>query len=177
MAQSLSRLWTHLIFSTKDRFPFLTDGQIRRDMHAYLAAVLRSHDCTTLIVDGTNDHVHALFALSRKYSISTVVKEIKRTSSSWIKEISGSHQKFHWQNGYGVFSVSQSHLDQVRRYIERQEQHHRRVTRLRMNTARFLRGMRLPATNDTFGTEPFANSFGVPVALVIETQGVALGWN
>jgi putative transposase len=128
MAQSLSRIWTHLIFSTKDRFPFLTDEQTRRDMHAYLATVLRSHDCQTLLVDGAKDHVHALFALSRKYSISTIVKEVKRTSSSWIKDISRTHRKFHWQNGYGAFSVSQSHLDQVRSYIERQEQHHRRVT-------------------------------------------------
>lgn len=128
MAQSLSRLWTHLIFSTKDRFPFLADEQVRNDMHAYLATVLRSHDCETVIVDGAQDHVHCLFALSRKYSIADVVKEIKRTSSSWIKDISRTHGKFHWQNGYGAFSVSQSHLDRVCRYIENQEQHHRRVT-------------------------------------------------
>ena len=127
MAQSLSRLWTHLIFSTKDRFPFLKDEQIRRDMHAYLATVLRSHDCETLIVGGEKDHVHALFALSRKYSISSVVKEIKRTSSGWVKNLSQSQRKFHWQNGYGAFSVSHSHLDKVASYIERQEQHHRRV--------------------------------------------------
>ena len=128
MAQSLSRLWTQLIFSTKDRFPFLADEQIRRDMHAYLATVLRSHDCQTLLVNGAKDHVHALFALSRKYSISTIVKEVKRTSSSWIKDISPIHRKFRWQNGYGAFSVSQSNLDQVRHYIENQEQHHRVLT-------------------------------------------------
>ena len=128
MAQSLSKLWTHLLFSTKDRFPFLTERETQRDMHAYLATVLRSHDCQTVIVGGAKDHVHALFALSRKHSISSVVKEIKRTSSSWIKDMSASHKKFHWQNGYGAFSVSQSHLDQVIRYIETQEQHHRRVT-------------------------------------------------
>jgi putative transposase len=127
MAQSLSRLWTHLIFSTKDRFPFLSDQAIRRDTHAYLATVLRSHDCETLIVGGARDHVHALFALSRKYSIAEIVKEVKRTSSGWIKEISRTHSKFHWQKGYGAFSVSQSHLEQVLRYIEKQEQHHRRV--------------------------------------------------
>lgn len=97
-------------------------------MHAYLATVLRSHDCQTLLVNGAKDHVHALFALSRKYSISTIVKEVKRTSSSWIKDIAPTQRKFRWQNGYGAFSVSQSHLDQVRRYIENQEQHHRRVT-------------------------------------------------
>ena len=128
MAQSLSRLWTHLIFSTKDRFPFLIDDQIRQDMHAYLAKVLRSHDCETLVVGGTRDHVHSLFALSRKHAISEIVKEIKRTSSTWIKDVSAAHRKFHWQNGYGAFSVSQSHLDRVRNYIEKQEQHHRRVT-------------------------------------------------
>jgi putative transposase len=128
MAQSLSRLWTHLIFSTKDRFPFLIDEQIRQDMHAYLATVLRSHDCQTLVVDGAKGHVNALFALSRKHSISAIVKEIKRTSSGWIKDVSPTLRKFRWQNGYGAFSVSQSHLDQVRSYIERQEQHHRRVT-------------------------------------------------
>ena len=128
MAQSLARLWIHLIFSTKDRFPFLSGKSIRADMHAYLATVLRKHECETLLVGGMEDHVHALFALSRNYSIATVVKEIKRTSSSWIKGISPRQAKFHWQGGYGAFSVSQSHLNQVINYIERQEQHHRRVS-------------------------------------------------
>lgn len=86
MAQSLSRLWTHLIFSTRNRFPFLSDSNVRRDVHAYLATVLRSHDCETLIINGTADHVHVLFNLSRKHSPATIVKEIKRTSSAWIKE-------------------------------------------------------------------------------------------
>src|SRR5262249_724588 len=113
MSQSLSRLWTHPIFSTKDRFPFLKESKVRSDMPAYLAKVLRSHDCETLIVGGTSDHMHALFDLSRKYSIATIVKEVKRTSSSWIKELSPSCRKFYWQNGYGAFSVSQSHLDRV----------------------------------------------------------------
>jgi len=125
MAQSLSRLWIHLIFSTKDRFPFLSNQQTRRDVHAYLATVLRSHDCEALIVNGTANHVHALFGLSRKHSVAMIVKEIKRTSSGWIKERSPHMRKFHWQNGYGAFSVSQSHVDRVGRYIEEQEQHHR----------------------------------------------------
>jgi len=129
MAQSLSRIWIHLIFSTKDRFPFLSDKKLRQETHAYLATVLRSHGCETLIVNGTADHVHALFALSRKHSISTVVKEIKRTSSGWIKERSSPvANKFHWQNGYGAFSVSQSHLSRVCEYIEEQERHHQKRT-------------------------------------------------
>jgi len=128
MAQSLERIWTHLIFSTKERFPFLTDQRIRADMHAYLATVLRNHGCETLIVGGVEDHVHALFALSRNYSIAAIVQEIKRTSSSWVKDLSPGLRKFHWQNGYGAFSVSHSHLSKVVAYIESQEEHHRRLT-------------------------------------------------
>ena len=89
-------------------------------MQAYLATVLRSYDCETIVVNGTANHVHALFALSRKYSISTVVKELKRTSSGWVKEVSPVLSKFHWQNGYGAFSVSQSQIGSVCYYIENQ---------------------------------------------------------
>ena len=128
MAQSLSRLWTHLIFSTKDRFPFLLDKGLRHEMHAYLAEMLRVHDCETLIVGGVEDHAHSLFALSRTHSIASVVKEVKRTSSGWIKTTSRRMSKFYWQGGYGSFSVSQSNLTDVIRYIENQEEHHKRVT-------------------------------------------------
>ena len=65
MAQSLARLWTHLIFSTKDRFPFLSDKAIRTDMHAYLATVLRKHDCETLIVGGVADHSCSVLAFQK----------------------------------------------------------------------------------------------------------------
>ena len=126
MAQSLARLWTHLIFSTKERYPFLSEPTVRADMHGYLARVLRTHDCPTLEVVGCDDHVHALFALSRNHSIAEIVKEIKRTSSAWIKTVERCYSKFRWQNGYGAFSVSQSHVNQVRNYILHQEQHHRR---------------------------------------------------
>ena len=128
MAQSLARLWTHLIFSTKERYPFLSDQKIRNDNHRYLATVLRSHDCETIIVGGCADHVHALFALSRNHSIADIVRETKRTSSTWIKTIERRHSKFRWQAGYGAFSVSQSHVGQVQTYIENQEKHHRRKT-------------------------------------------------
>lgn len=104
MAQSLARLWTHLIFSTKQRYPFLSDPTVRADMHAYLGTVLRNHDCPTLRVGGTEDHVHALFMLSRNYSIANIV--IKRTSSASIKTVAQGYSKFRWQAGYGAFSVS-----------------------------------------------------------------------
>jgi len=128
VAQSLARLWTHLIFSTKNRYPFLSDQKLRTDMHAFLAKTLREQDCETLIVNGVEDHIHALFALSRTHSIASVVKEIKRTSSGWVKELSPKVAEFHWQGGYGAFSVSQSNLQEVIRYIANQEEHHKRVT-------------------------------------------------
>jgi REP-associated tyrosine transposase len=126
MPQSLSKIWTHLIFSTKDRHSFLHDEMIRHEMHAYLASILKSHHCPTLIVGGVSDHIHALFVLSKNHSIATVVYELKRSSSKWAK--TKGPKKFHWQSGYGAFSVSESHVDVVRKYIEKQEQHHRRRT-------------------------------------------------
>ena len=128
MAQSLARLWTHLIFSTKERFPFLTDKSVRRDMHAYLTTILRKYGCETLIVGGVEDHTHSLFALSRNHPISKVVKEVKRTSSGWVKGLSPKLASFHWQGGYAAFSVSQSNLSHVIAYIENQEEHHKRIS-------------------------------------------------
>ena len=128
MSQSLSKMWSHLIFSTKERYPFLSDKAIRPELHAYMAATLRKQDCPTLLVGGAADHVHALFALSKNCSIAQIVYEVKRSSSKWIKTQGPEYKKFYWQSGYGVFSVSQSHVEQVRRYIAGQERHHRKVT-------------------------------------------------
>ena len=128
MSQSLSKIWTHLIFSTKDRYPFLTDATIRCDLHAYLASILKANNCPTLIVGGVSDHVHALFVLSKNHSIADIVYEIKRSSSKWVKRQAANLRQFYWQAGYGAFSVSQSHVEQVERYIRDQEKHHRKKT-------------------------------------------------
>ena len=128
MAQSLSCLWTHLIFSTKNRFPFLKDKVLRAEMHAYLAEMLRNQNCETRIVGGVEDHTHSLFALPRTLPIARIVKEVKRTSSGWVKEAWPKLAKFYWQGGYAAFSVSQSNLENVIRYIENQEEHHKRTT-------------------------------------------------
>ena len=122
-------MWTRLIFSTKERYPFLADKDIREEMHAYLSSILRKHDCPTLLVGGVADHVHVLlFALSRNRSIAEIVYEVKRSSSEWIKTQRAGYKKFFWQSGYGAFSVSQSHVEQVRKYIAWQERHHHKVT-------------------------------------------------
>ncbi len=128
MSQSLSKIWTHLVFSTKERYPFLTDQTIRHELNSYLAKTLKANNCPTLIVNGVADHLHALFVLSKNHSIASIVWEIKRSSSKWLKTKDAALKKFYWQEGYGAFSVSQSHVEQVQKYILNQEIHHRKKT-------------------------------------------------
>jgi putative transposase len=126
MPQSLAKIYVHLIFSTKNREPLLLDA-VRPDLHAYLGGILRDLDCTALEINTESDHAHVLFLLARTHSLSDVVGQLKRGSSAWLKTRDGALATFHWQNGYGAFSVSQSGVEEVRDYIRRQHEHHRRV--------------------------------------------------
>ena len=128
MSQSLSAVYIHLIFSTKNRRPLLHDATFRASVHAYLGAVSRELDCPALLVGGVEDHVHILGRLGRTISQSEWVKELKRVSNAWIKSQSADMQDFQWQAGYGDFSVSHSNIESVERYIAGQEEHHRRQT-------------------------------------------------
>ena len=127
MPQSLSQLIVHLVFSTKDRRPWL-EPTIRPRMHAYLAAVCRDCDCAAYRVGGTADHVHVAARLARTIRQSELLEKIKKTSSAWIKTQGGEFRGFYWQGGYGSFSVGWSQLDDLVRYIDRQEEHHRKYT-------------------------------------------------
>ncbi len=128
MSQSLAQIYVHLIFSTKDRRPFLSDDGFRKRTHAYLAGISRKQQCPAIAIGGVADHVHLFHRMGREIGVSSLVRELKRDSSRWIKENAPSLQGFHWQAGYGAFSVSPSHADAVVRYIEHQEEHHRTVT-------------------------------------------------
>jgi len=127
MPQSLSRILVHLTFSTKHRAPALTP-EIRAELYPYLAAVLRDDECPSLQVGGVEDHVHVLFGLSRTRTIAQVVEAVKTSSSKWIKTKGREFSEFHWQAGYGAFSIGQSNVGAVIRYIQNQEKHHRKVT-------------------------------------------------
>ena len=127
MAQSLGRVFVHVVFSTKNRFPFLADRSVREEMHAYLGGAFKALDCPVIAVGGVSDHVHVLCIFSRKHSISHVMKEVKAQSSRWVKTKGSTMGKFEWQRGYGVFSVDPEGAATVRRYIASQEDHHRRV--------------------------------------------------
>lgn len=127
MPQSLAQLYVHLIFSTKNREP-VSDDSIRVRLHEYLGGTLRDLGCKPIEINSMPDHVHLLFSLSRTVTVSDVVAQLKRGSSLWVKELSAKHHAFHWQNGYGAFSVSGSKVEVVQKYIRNQEVHHRKET-------------------------------------------------
>jgi len=128
MAQSLGKILVHLVFSTKERRPFLQDKLLREEMHLYLGGILANLDCQPIVVGGTADHVHLLCVLSRANSVAEIVKEVKRGSSLWVKTKNADLQDFAWQSGYGIFSVGFSQIDSVRTYIVGQEEHHRKIS-------------------------------------------------
>ncbi len=118
----------HLIFSTKNREPFLEDKHLRENLHAYLAGICNKMDSRALIVGGVADHVHILCNLSKKVALKDLIQHIKGDSSKWIKEKRPNFAYFYWQLGYGAFSVSPTHLEDVHHYIATQEEHHATVS-------------------------------------------------
>ncbi len=128
MPQSLAQIYVHLIFSTKGRAAYLQDAAIREEAHNYLGGASANLGCPVLRVGGVADHVHLLCRLGRTITVADLVKELKRQSSEWLKTKSPGLANFHWQNGYGAFSVSPGHVEALRDYIANQEVHHRNVT-------------------------------------------------
>jgi REP element-mobilizing transposase RayT len=128
MPQSLAQIYLHIVFSTKDRRPFLQDKSIRDEAHNYLGGACNNLGCPVLRVGGVADHVHILCRLGRTLSVAELVKELKRVSSQWLKAKSPDLADFYWQNGYGAFSVSPGHVEALRAYIANQEEHHRQTT-------------------------------------------------
>lgn len=125
MPQSLSAVYIHLVFSTKERRPFLRDSAIRDATHSYLGGISKKLGCAPIITGGMEDHVHLVARFGRTNIQAEWVKELKRVSSLWLKQ-EHSIRSFGWQGGYASFSVSASKLEQIKRYVERQEQHHRK---------------------------------------------------
>ncbi|MBN1912499.1 MAG: IS200/IS605 family transposase [Pirellulales bacterium] len=128
MPQSLSRIWLHMVFSTKERRPYLQDEGIRNEMFHMMGHHANKAGCPSAKIGGWIDHVHVLCGLSRTVTVAKLVEVLKRETSKWIKERETKLRMFHWQNGYGAFSVSQSRLSAAIEYVEHQEEHHRRMT-------------------------------------------------
>ena len=127
MSQSLSMNLVHLIYSTKNRIPCF-GPDIRPALFKYQAGIFREWGSPAIEIGGEKDHVHALFVLSKNHALCKIIEEVKKGSSKWMKTQGSAFQDFCWQGGYGAFSVSQSHVSDVRAYILRQEEHHRTMT-------------------------------------------------
>ncbi|GET29356.1 IS200/IS605 family transposase [Prolixibacter sp. SD074] len=125
MGQSLAQLYVHLIFGTKERYPFVST-EIKPAFEAYITGIFKNLNSPTIIVYANPDHVHILFRLSKNHALAKIVEEVKKSSSKWMKE--KGVRKFVWQIGYAAFSVSSSKLDSVKRYIQNQQEHHRRIS-------------------------------------------------
>ena len=124
MPQSLSQIYLHIVFSTKNRLPFI-DESIRSELYAYMAAILHDEcDSPARIIGGMDDHAHILLRLSRVQTVAHIVEIVKKRSSKWIKAKGDKYRDFQWQAGYGVFSVSVSSVDNVAAYISNQKKHH-----------------------------------------------------
>ena len=128
MPQSLAQIHLHLVFSTKERRPFLVDLPFRTRVHQYVMATCTNFDCPPITAGGTADHVHILCHLGRTITVADLIRDLKRESSKWIKTELPGARDFHWQLGYGAFSVSPIHVPAVKRYIHTQDEHHRTVT-------------------------------------------------
>ncbi len=127
MAHTYVQLLTHIVFSTKNREPFLTP-ELRERLFPYMGGIFRGLDSSALLINGVSDHVHILALLPAKRALSDIMRDVKANSSGWVHEQFPRLKKFAWQTGYGAFSVSKSNLEVVREYIANQEKHHKRKT-------------------------------------------------
>ena len=124
MAQSLSKIYIHLIFHIKTTSPKIRENDLER-LHNYIGKLVKTTGCTEIKAGGIGDHVHVLFILSKDVTISQIVEEIKRNSSRWIKNLDSDYYHFFaWQGGYAAYSISQSVVDKTLQYIANQKEHH-----------------------------------------------------
>ncbi|MBI5768350.1 MAG: IS200/IS605 family transposase [Verrucomicrobia bacterium] len=127
MPQSLAQLLAHVVFSTKNREPTL-DDTIRRELHDYIGGIVKAHDSALLKAGSVTDHIHLLIALPRTHAPADLIQAIKTGSSKWLKTCGTRFRAFHWQSGYGIFSVSPAHRVALETYIAGQAEHHRTIT-------------------------------------------------
>lgn len=123
MGQSLVKIYTHIVFSTKHRQPFITE-EIELELFSYIGGICNRLNCQTITVGGYKDHVHILCLLSKKITTMKLMEEVKGHSSHWMKTKGEQYKNFYWQNGYGAFSVYSKDVDRVVQYIRSQREHH-----------------------------------------------------
>ncbi len=128
MSHSLAKIWIHLIFGTKNRFPMI-NASFEKQLYSHIKNLLeKDFKSKVEIINGTADHIHILLLQNQNHSIAELTKNIKGNSSHWINQNNFIKGKFAWQTGYGAFSVSESMVGKVRNYIKNQKEHHRKIS-------------------------------------------------
>lgn len=122
MPQSLVKMLAHIVFSTKDRVKIITP-EIEPLLFGYIGGIIRNNGARLIIAGGTADHIHLLISLGR-IDVGELIGDIKRDSSRWIKKQDVRFARFYWQRGYGAFSIGQSQVAAVSKYIRNQKEHH-----------------------------------------------------
>jgi putative transposase len=125
MPQSLIKILAHVVFSTKDRIGLITPA-IEEPLFSYITGIVKNNNARVIAADGTENHIHLLVSMGRT-DVSELIGDIKRSSSLWIKKQGTEFGKFYWQRGYGAFSIGQSQVPAVFRYIRDQKEHHRKT--------------------------------------------------
>ncbi len=123
MSHSYYKIWIHAVWATKERFPFI-QPEIETQIYSFIGNQFNESGCQVRVINGMPDHIHCLFLLNSKISISEIIKQIKGSSSHFINKENIIKEKFSWQTGYSAFSVSESAVDKVQKYISNQKRHH-----------------------------------------------------
>lgn len=126
MAQTLVKLYIHIIFSTKHRANSILP-EIEKELFAYIGGISNNNKSKLLAANGTKNHIHLLISMSKNIGLSELVGYIKRDSSKWIKTKGISYRNFGWQDGYGAFSVGYTQIEEVKKYIANQKEHHAKI--------------------------------------------------
>ena len=127
MANTYSQIYIHCVFAVKGRENLLQKPW-RSEVFKYIAGIIREKNQKPIIVNGVSDHVHIFVGLKPSMSVSELVRDIKNNSTNFINAQKFVSKKFSWQEGFGAFSYNRSQLENVYRYIENQEQRHRKKT-------------------------------------------------
>ena len=127
MAQSLADIVLHIVFSTKDRRPWILP-EIEQELFQYICGVAHNLKSPVVRINGVEDHIHILLSFGRTISISELIAELKASSSRWIKAKGDKYHTFCWQGGYGVFSVSRPSIEGAIKYIAKQKEHHKTIS-------------------------------------------------
>ena len=127
MSHSLNKIWIHAIWATKERAKLIHPA-IENQVYDFMAKEFTEAGCKVRIINGMPEHIHALFLLNAHKALADIIKQIKGACSHWVNDQNFMKEKFLWQTGYAAYSVSESQIEKVHRYILNQKQHHQKMT-------------------------------------------------